>query len=102
VAYQLASNSSGVLIYTDQEDAIAEYTWRITNADWYPPDFVSALAWRLAPELAMALAPGSLGSALRDKAFAYYKAALIDATAATLNEETNDEAPPSEFIRERE
>jgi hypothetical protein len=102
VSYELSSDGSGLLIYTDQEDAVAEYTWRVTTVEWYPPDFVSALAWRLAVDLAMALAPSTLGSAMRDKAEQYYRAAIIDAKAASLNEEAPDDAPPSEFIRARD
>lgn len=101
VSYELASDDSGLLIYTDQAEAVAEYTKRITVAEWFPPDFASAFSWRLAIDLAAPLG-GSLGLQWRDKAAAYYQAAITNARAASMNEESPDDVPAAESIRARD
>ena len=101
VPYQLSSDATGRLIYADLAEAIVEYTRRITNAEWFPPSFLSALAWRLSIDLATALG-GALGSQWRDRSEMYYREALTAAKADAINEEAPDDAPESEFIRARE
>lgn len=101
VAYELASDDSGLLLYTDRAEAVAVYTARITTAEWFPPDFASALAWRLAIDLAAPLG-GALGIQWRDKAALYYRAAVDAAQAASMNEESPDDAPAAESIRARD
>lgn len=42
-------------ITTDVQDAVLQYTRKVTEVPQYPAHFVSALAWRLAMDFAMAL-----------------------------------------------
>lgn len=48
VEFKVGRDDDGRLIYTNEEDAILEYTVRIEDAEEFDPTFVSLLAWRLA------------------------------------------------------
>lgn len=51
-----SASSGGVVIVTDMPDAFLIYTAQVDNSGDYSALFVSALAWRLAVELAMPMA----------------------------------------------
>ena len=51
--YDSASDTR--IIVSNEEDAQLEYTYQHTNVELYDPMFISALAWRLAAELALPL-----------------------------------------------
>lgn len=51
-----SASTGGVVIVTDMPDAYLVYTARVENTGDYSALFVSALAWRLAMELAMPMA----------------------------------------------
>ena len=100
VPYIVTSDDDGLLIYTGQEDAEAEYIARITNAGLYPPDFVSMLSLLLASFITPSLAAGDPFK-LRDRALKLYDYHRLKAQANAVNEQQDEEHPESEFIRER-
>lgn len=51
------------VIYTDQENAVALYTRRVTDTSKFPPIFVVALSWHLASMVAGPLIKGDVGAA---------------------------------------
>ncbi len=101
VPYHVASDDTGLLIYTDQADAEMEYTRRVVDPVLMPDDFASCFAWLLASEIAIPLARDA-GRDYRKEALAQYAAELHQAAASGLNEQTLDEDPPSEFIAARD
>lgn len=94
--YEVALGSDGTtkVILTDQPDAYAIYTAQVTDPTVLPMDFVSALAWKLASEIALPLQapPGAA-----DRALNAYSAFVSRAKANGLNESQSDPErdPPS-------
>ncbi len=101
VSYKVVSGNSGREIYTDLEDAQAEFTFRETDTQRYPPDFVMAFSYKLAMRIAPRLTRGDPFK-LQDRVLRFYMAEIAKAQATSANEEQVDEAPDSEFIRTRE
>lgn len=100
-SYKITRDSSGLLLYTDLEDAELEYTLKETDTGRFPSDFTMALSLRLAAYIAPRVAeedPFQLGQ----RALQLYQFELSRAQASALNEEQPDEDPQSEFIRGRE
>lgn len=56
VPFKLSSSDGKTVINSNAQQAIAAYTERVTNPALYPPDFVTALAGRLAFKLVIPLA----------------------------------------------
>lgn len=52
IPFKVARDASGLLIYTDQEDAEVEYTFREEDPGRFPYDFALALSYRLGAYLA--------------------------------------------------
>lgn len=101
VPRRIARDGSGQLVYTDVEQAQAEWTVRITNPEEFSADFVAALqfylAWRIAP-LVTGGDPFKLGQAARRD----YALALSFAAENAAAEEVADIPPESEFVRGRD
>lgn len=98
--WEVGSDATGRLIYTNQEECIVEVTALITDATLYPSMFSMALSWYLAFLIVPALA--------KDKSIAgqmlnMYNAAMMTAEAKDANEShyspTHQE---SESIRARQ
>lgn len=92
--------NDNIVILTDQEEATAEFSVRVTNPLLFDASFASAMAWALAAELALPLAKGVDYS--RNAAAAYEKE-ITEALARGLNEELPHDLEnyESEFIRAR-
>ena len=101
VPYKIGQDSSGLLIYTDTEDAEMEYTVRMTDPSRYPPDFTTALSFLLASYIAPRLTAGDPFK-MGNRAVEFYNVSIEKAQALAENEEQPEEAPDSEFIRGRE
>lgn len=101
VNYKIIQDSSGRLIYTDREDAEAEYTVRITDHERFTPDFVWAFSLRLAAYAAPRLTGGDAFK-LGDKAFQMYQFEIGKSESTARNEEQAEENPDSEFITVRD
>jgi hypothetical protein len=94
------TNSSGRLIYTDEQNAVIEYTEKVTDPTHYPPDFILAQSYRLAFMIAPRVSKGDpfkLGPA----AYQMYLKMVGEAQANSWNEEQIDKKADSEFITTR-
>jgi hypothetical protein len=101
VRYRIVYGTSAREIYTDEENAVAEFTFRVTDTGRFPPSFVLAFAYKLAELIAPALTGGDpfdRETKMKNK----YHEAISEAWANAANEEVPDEAVASEFERERE
>ena len=101
VVYKIASDDSGLLIFTDQVDAQIEYTKLITAVEFYPQVFVRAMAYHLAAAIAPRLTAGDPFKR-EQRCYQLYQATLEAAQAKVLDEEQPDNPPESEFIRGRD
>lgn len=101
VSFKLSRDSAGILVYTDEREACAEYTERVTDSNLYPSDFILAFSYRLAHYIIPSLTSGDT-SARRDAIFKLYLQELSLARSGSYNEEQPDELPDSEFIRARD
>ena len=91
-------NAGAKIIVTDVELAYAWFTAKITDPSQFSSLFRSALAWRLAMELALSLraAPN-----LYNNASQQYGWAVSQAQVKSLNEETPDRQPTSPSVQAR-
>lgn len=100
VPYRILSDAVGGLIYTDQQNALAEYTAQITDPQRFPPDFTFAasllLAYASAPRLTFG-DPFKLG----ERAATSYDRFISAAWANSANEEQPDRQREAEFVRIR-
>ncbi len=97
-AFQVGHDASGLVVYTDQPDAILRYTKRFTEAQFFSASFASALAWRIASEIA---APLAKKDGLREWAIRNYNAEILRAAANAANQGRTGDAPDAEHIRAR-
>ena len=88
VEFEVASDSalSNKIILTNKSDAELIYTGRVTDANMFDAEFIDALSWRLASELALPL-KGSLQ--LSQSLFQVYLMKSGQARAASVNEGYN-------------
>lgn len=96
--FAIGGDSAGLLVMTDQEEAVGEYTARVTDPTRFDPIFASAVGWLLASEIAMPLA---VKDSLRERALQMYHLEISAATANAGNEQQPTEPPDSEFERSR-
>jgi hypothetical protein len=101
IPYGLGRDATRQLIFTDLEDAFVEYTFKETNPENFDPDFVSALSYLLAHKIGPRVAGGDQFK-LSDRAYQYYRAAIAEARANSVNELQPDPEPDSIFMRARE
>lgn len=98
--YRLAQDESGQIIYTDGEDAQAEYTVKADNPQFYPADFMLAFSYLLAALMAPRLTGGDQFK-LGAQAWRLYQAMTGKAVSRAFNEEQAEEEVESESIRAR-
>jgi hypothetical protein len=101
VSYKIGRDGTGLLVYSDEEDAQIEYTYRETDTGRFTPDFNLALSYRIAAYVAPRLSGGDpfkLGQVMERM----YVLSITKAQANAANEEQPDEEPDSEFHRTRE
>ena len=99
--YKLGQDSSGLLLYTDEEDAQAEYTVKSENTEIYPSDFAMAFSYYLAMLMAPRLTSGDQFK-LGERAMRLYQFEIGRAVSRGFNEEQGEEEPASESIRARD
>ena len=95
----LNSDNTVKVIYTDQSQAQLRYTANISDPNLFPPGFVMALSRYLAYLIAM---PLTKKQSVEDKAKQKYMETKKMAEVIDAHEETYDDMPDSELIRERE
>lgn len=101
VPYKIGQDDSGLLIFTDQDNAELEYTARAENTQFFPPDFVMAFSYRLAYYIAPQVTGGDPFK-LQERVTKLYQWEIGQAKDSSLNEQMSDVEPDSEFIRIRE
>lgn len=96
--YKVINASGGRAIVTDMPEAELVYTASVEDTTYFSPLFVTALAWRLGAELAMALQvrPENYAAAMQN-----YTMTVSMAEARALNESDEDAMPDAEFITVR-
>lgn len=99
VSYELVGDDAGALIYTDMEDAVLEYTKRVTDIGQWPAGFSLAFGYKLAA----LIAPSIMGTASqkRQEMDGMFAVAISQEAARAVNENQPDEDPQSEFERSR-
>jgi hypothetical protein len=100
IPFKIISDSAGKLIYTDEAEAKIEYTRNISDIDLFSPEFKMALSFRLAYYIAPRLTAGDPFK-LKQDMLGLYDIELGLAKKKNMNEETMDQQPESEFIRNR-
>lgn len=83
IEFEIGSDASGRVIWTDLESAAAVYTKRITDATVFDPAFISALSWGLSSRIAM---PLSVDPRLSQMAAQQFSLATQRALASAFNE----------------
>jgi hypothetical protein len=101
VPYRVGQDASGLLIFTDEANAVLEYTKREEDSERFPSDFVLALSLKLAYHIAPRLSKGDPFKVKQELQKEYLQSIYM-AKASALNEEQPDEEPESQFIRFRE
>lgn len=97
--WKVGQDDDGLLIFTDEPDAVLEYTQRVTNVGRFDPIFRSALSWRLATPLAGAL---SRIKGIVDTCNSQYQIEIDKARNRALNAKQLDPPLASEFERSRD
>ncbi len=98
VPFEVSTDVAGRIIYTDAESPILRYTRKVEDASLFSADFIDALAWRIAAEIAMPLAQSiNVRVACEQR----YLMAISRAAANAINENKRDPNPDSEFISGR-
>lgn len=100
VPYRVVSDGAGRLIYTDMEDAIAEYSIIETQPARWTSDTRLAFSLYLASYIAPRLTGGDQFK-LGERAYKLYRAELEKARANDATETQPDEEPDSSFERTR-
>ena len=100
VRWRLGRDSAGQLIYTDQPNAVGEWTALVEDPEQYPPDFAAALSLLLAASIAPRLTAGDQFK-IGARAFDLYRLQVARAQENSANEESRDDPPESEFITVR-
>lgn len=101
VPYKIAQDDSGLLVFTDAENAEMEYTVKADNPQFYPQDFTLALSYLLATLIAPRITAGDPHK-LGEKALRLYDYTVNKAAGLNYSEEQADQPIEAESIRLRE
>lgn len=99
--YAIGRDAVGRLLYADMDGAAIQYTYDETDTERFTPDFVVALSFYLAFLVGPRVAGGAQIKELADRAYVYYKRALLEAKANAANEQPQDIPPDAEMIAVR-
>jgi len=100
IPFKIISDSTGKLIYTDQEDAQVEITRDLDDPELFSAHFTMALSFRLAMYIAPRITSGDPFK-MRNEIRQLYLLEISNAIAENLNSEKQDKRPKSEFIKAR-
>ena len=100
IVYKIARIGSAKTILTDQPDAIAQYTMKLTDPGEYTPDFVLALSFHIAFMIGPHLAKSD--PKMIEGAERRYVNYISQARAQAYNEEQPDVLPEASYILARE
>lgn len=100
VAFEVVGDDDGQLIYTNMASGYIEYIFDEENTERFPPDFVKALSYLLASDMAPRITSGdklNLGDKAAQKYLYMIGHAQVNATA----EVGQEQQPASEFESSR-
>jgi hypothetical protein len=81
--YEIEMSTGGAgVVYTNQEDAVARYIYRVTDTTKFSPLFVDALSWLLASYLAGPVLKGQTGMTAAKACFTQYLNSFFFAAAS--------------------
>lgn len=100
VPFLIATDEDGLLIYTNEQEAVAEYRQLITMTPFYPSDFVLMFSYKLAHLIASVVCGGDPFN-LGTKAFQLYNEERNKAASSSNNEEQNGPEADSELLASR-
>lgn len=92
--------TAGGQLQCDLQAATAEWTQRVTDVTQFPTTFVTALAYRLASEIAIVITGGDTFK-LADRAAQLYQLALLQAKALAAQSEVPDAPVDATWISDR-
>ena len=98
VSFDIVSDDTGRLLYTDKEDAEVEYIRDIKTG--FTDDFTLALSYKVGYYIAPRVSTGDTNS-LRRNLFAYYEDQIQKTRNNASNEEQEDERPLPLYVRAR-
>lgn len=99
LAYEVAFNAAGnKTILTNQDEACATYTFKLTDPNQFDPHFVIALSYQLAVFIAVPIAGTSKGRLMRDDLAEAYVNAVSAAISANAGEQFPGPRRESEII----
>jgi len=98
IPFRIGRNADVPVIFTDEEDAVAEMTVSITDVTLFDAHFIEALAWRLAYKLAPIV---SKDKTLVQTALGMYEREKQLAAVSALNQGQADPPADSSFITSR-
>jgi hypothetical protein len=101
IPYRRAKIGDNEVILTDQDDAVAEFTIKITDTGLFSSAFTLAMSYRLAYYVAPSITGGDPFN-IQERVGQLYIFELEKAQVNALNEVQQDEVPESEFTRARE
>lgn len=101
IPFMECRDDSGLLILTDQQEAVAQATYKLEDPTTYPPDFELALSLRWAALISSALIAGD-PKKLGERAMRMFAYEFGMAASNSLNEEQLDQDPTDELTAARE
>lgn len=101
VPFEVAGDSTGKLIMTDEASARCEWTFAETNPERFAPDFVIALSHYIAYLIAPRVTAGDQFK-LGDRSYQHYLIELEKARINAINEGQDDDQPEADMILFRE
>lgn len=96
--FKVGLDDEGKVVYTDQPDAVVEYTKLETAESRFTPAFVETLSWKIAADIAPSL---SRVASAQQTCLAMYQRMIAKARERVANESQQSEPPDSEFVRAR-
>lgn len=100
VPYKIAQDSSGKLIFSDEDDAVVEYRISPTDPQTFPEDYTLAFSFYLAVLIAPRLTKGDPNK-LGARAAQLYTLTIGEAQDRALNEQQDEEEPEADYIAGR-
>lgn len=100
VVFKGGQDASGRILFTDKQNAEAEYTVRTTDPQFFSSDFILSFSFRLAGYIAPRVTGGDPFK-LGERALRLYEIEIDKARANAANEEETQEPPQAEWVRNR-
>ena len=101
VPFEIQNIDNNRAVLTDQIEAYAFYTKKITDPNLFDSQFLMALSWYLGAELAVPIMGGDIGMKMRADALQMYTSLIGAAIAANGNEQDRPRRQQSDMITAR-